>query len=73
MKKTGKIRDKQISQNQRKKNPKKMILAYAIGLVILIYFVYSIIQLIKQPTDIFAVENGSVSEEESVTRICDSR
>ena len=33
---------------------------------VLIYFVYGIIQLIKQPTDIFAVENGSLSEEESV-------
>lgn len=55
--------------NKKKKvqkiNMKKVRIAYVIGLVILIYFVYAIIQLIKQPTDVFVVENGSLSEEES--------
>ncbi len=48
-----------------KKNMKKVVMAYFIGLIILIYFIYAIIQLIKQPTDVFMVENGSLSEEES--------
>lgn len=60
MKKTGKINNK-----KPKKNMKKVTIAYVIGLVILVYFVYAIIQLIKQPTDVFVIENGSLSEEES--------
>lgn len=55
--------------NKKKKvqkiNMKKVRIAYAAGLIILIYFVYAIIQLIKQPTDVFVIENGSLSEEES--------
>lgn len=55
--------------NKKKKvqkiNMKKVRIAYIIGLIILIYFVYAIIQLIKQPTDVFVIENGSLSEEES--------
>lgn len=49
----------------QKINMKKVRIAYVIGLIILIYFVYAIIQLIKQPTDVFVIENGSLSEEES--------
>lgn len=49
----------------RKMNMKKVRIAYAIGLIILVYFVYAIIQLIKQPTDVFVIENGNLSEEES--------
>lgn len=60
MKKTGKINNK-----KPKKNMKKVTIAYVIGLIILVYFVYAIIQLIKQPTDVFVIENGSLSEEES--------
>lgn len=59
---------KEIGKNNikvPKKNMKKVAIAYFIGLVILIYFVYAIIQLIKQPTNIFMIENGSLSEEES--------
>lgn len=48
-----------------KKNMKKVAIAYFIGLTVLIYFIYAIIQLIKQPTNVFMVENGSLSEEES--------
>lgn len=54
------------TNSKPKKNMKKVTMAYIIGLIVLIYFVYSIIQLIKQPTDIFMIENGSLSEEESV-------
>lgn len=49
----------------RKKNMKKVTIAYIIGIVILVYFVYCIIQLIRQPTDVIAIENGNLSEEEN--------
>lgn len=62
MNKTGKNNN---NKNMPKKNMKKVAIAYIIGLVILVYFVYSIIQLIKQPTDVFVIENGSLSQEES--------
>lgn len=58
------------TENIKKKNNKKVIIAYGIGIIILIYFVYSIIQLIKQPTDVIAIENGNLSEEESAVRLC---
>lgn len=61
MRKVGKINSKVVP----KKNMKKVTFAYIIGLIILVYFVYAIIQLIKQPTDVFVIENGSLSEEES--------
>lgn len=48
-----------------RKNMKKVAIAYVIGLIVLIYFAYAIIQLIKQPTNVFMIENGSLSEEES--------
>ncbi len=53
------------TENIRKNNKKKVVITYAIGTIILIYFVYSIIQLIKQPTDVIAIENGNLSEEEN--------
>ncbi len=61
MKKMGKIN----SNVNPKINKKKVKFGYAIGLIVLVYFVYAIIQLIKQPTDVFMIENGSLSEEES--------
>ena len=61
MKKIGKINN----EDMPKKNMKKVTIAYIIGLAILVYFVYSIIQLIKQPTDVFVIENGSLSQEEN--------
>lgn len=72
MKKTGKIRSMPTMSKPRKKNMKKVSIAYGIGIVILIYFVYCIIQLIKQPTDVIAIENGKLSEEENAVRICDT-
>lgn len=53
------------NKKTQKINMKKVRIAYVIGLIILIYFVYAIIQLIKQPTDVFVIENGSLSEEEN--------
>ena len=61
MKKIGKINN----EDMPKKNMKKVTIDYIIGLAILEYFVYSIIQLIKQPTDVFVIENGSLSQEEN--------
>lgn len=63
MKENGKINSRVLT----KKNMKKVTFAYIIGLIILVYFVYAIIQLIKQPTNVFMIENGSLSEEESTT------
>lgn len=57
----------------RKKNMKKVTIAYVIGIIVLIYFVYCIIQLIKQPTDIVAIEQGNLSQEESAIRLCNKR
>lgn len=68
MKKSGKISNNRVPK--RKKNMKKVLTLYILGIIVLIYFVYCIIQLIKQPTDVIAIENGSLSEEESAVRIC---
>lgn len=70
MKKTGKISNRENASQPRKKNMKKVTIAYIIGIVILIYFVYCIIQLIKQPTNVIAIENGNLSEEENAIRVC---
>lgn len=61
MNKNGKNKTKKV----RKKNPKKIAIALIIGIAIILYCVYSIIRLIKQPTDTFVIENGTLSEEES--------
>ncbi len=61
MKKDGKTKIKAVPR----KNMKKVTFFYVVSLIVLVYFVYAIIQLIKQPTDIFMIETGSLSEEES--------
>lgn len=60
------------TENIKKKNKKKVAIAYGISIIILIYFVYCIIQLIKQPTDVIAIENGNLSEEENAVRVCNT-
>lgn len=60
------------TENIKKKNKKKIAIAYGISIIILIYFVYCIIQLIKQPTDVIAIENGNLSEEENAVRVCNT-
>ena len=65
MKETKKISNRTNTNKPRTKNKKKITIAYGIGIIVLIYFVYSIIQLIKQPTDVIAIENGNLSEEEN--------
>lgn len=69
MKKIGKDNNSQSANESRPKNKKKVAVAYGIGIFILIYFVYSIVQLIMKPTDVIAIANGNLSEEESAVRL----
>lgn len=59
----------EITNNKKKKaqkrNSKKIGIISVIGILFLIYFGYGIIQLIKQPTDTFVIENGKLSQEET--------
>lgn len=48
-----------------KNNVKKIALILIIVIAILIYCIYSIVMLIRQPTDTFVIENGTLSGEES--------
>lgn len=53
-------------KNKKKKlNVKYVIIAIA-AVILLLYVIYAIINLIKNPTDTFLVENGQISFEESV-------
>ena len=52
-----------------KYNKRYNILLAFVTAVILIYILYSIINLIKSPTDVFAIEYGKVSLEEPAIRI----
>lgn len=61
MNKNSKNKTKKV----RKKNPKKIAIASIIGIAIILYCVYSIVMLIRQPTDTFVIENGTLSGEES--------
>lgn len=60
------------TQKGKKKNTQKISIAAIVGILILVYFIYAIIQLVKQPTDTFVIENGKLSQEESAIRICDT-
>ncbi len=61
------MKDKYNETNNGKKAV-ALIAIFAIA-VILLCFVYSLIVLIIQPSDIFIVENGKIYEEESTVRI----
>ncbi len=55
-----------MSKRKKKKyNKKYNILIALAGIVILVYILYAIISLIKSPTDVFIIEYGNVSLEES--------
>ena len=60
------------SKKTNKKDAVKMLIPL-IGAIILLYTLYKIIGLIIVPTDIFAIENGTIFNEESATRICYKR
>lgn len=47
------------------KNKKKVLVIYIAGVMLLIYLFYIIYLLIKQPTNVFTVENGKLYKEET--------
>ena len=52
----------------KKKANIKSIIALIVILIILIYFIKNIYQLIKEPTNIFIIEQGKIELSEGVTR-----
>ncbi len=54
-------------KQKRKYNKKYNILIAIIAFIILIYILYSIMKLVKSPTDVFIIEYGKVSLEEPAT------
>lgn len=72
-KNVGKIsRHSQKNKKVNKQNILKMLIPLT-GTIIFIYILYKIIQLIIVPTDIIMIENGTIFNEESSTRICYKR
>ena len=52
-------------KNKKRKNKKKTVSIYIAGVILLIYLSYVIYLLIKQPTNVFTVENGKLYKEET--------
>ena len=52
-------------KNKKIKNKKKTVSIYIAGVILLIYVSYVIYLLIKQPTNVFTVENGKLYKEET--------
>ncbi len=62
--------------NEEKKTnkvTKNRILISIVLLIISAYVIYAIYLLIKDPTDTFTVEEGTVSQEETVARLYNKR
>ena len=59
-----KEQDKTIKEKETKKINKKKIILYIVGLAIVIYLLYTIYLLIKEPTNIVTVEEGKLYQEE---------
>ena len=57
------------SKKTNKKDIVKMLIPF-IATIIFIYLLYKIILLIVVPTDVVMIENGTIFNEESATRIC---
>lgn len=57
--------EKQRKKQKKKLNNKKVIVISGILLVLLIYIIYVIYLLIKQPTNVFTVEEGKLYKEET--------
>jgi len=62
------LNDKKPKENTNQKEILK-IAAIAIILIIAIYIIYMIYGLIKQPTNVFVVENGKLTMEEETVRL----
>ncbi|MCI8345212.1 MAG: hypothetical protein HFJ42_04505 [Clostridia bacterium] len=58
-----------MKKDKNKINIKHVIIAILI-IAVIIYVIYSIINLAVKPTQSFLVENGKISFEESALRIC---
>lgn len=56
---------------KNKKIVKNIILVAAV--CALIYIIYMIYSLIKQPTNVFVIENGKLTMEEEAVRLCIAR
>ncbi len=46
-------------------NKKRIVICISVIILILIYFIYAIVMLVKEPTNTFVIENGKISEEET--------
>ena len=57
-------KNEKTKKNHKNKNRKRIILSVALILVI-IYLIYIIYLLIKQPTDVFTIEEGKLYQEET--------
>ena len=53
------------TEGKKVKNKKKVLVIYIAGVMLLIYLFYIIYLLIKQPTNVFTVENGKLSKAET--------
>ena len=60
------MKEKQEKQKEKKqnKNVKKIVL-YVLGVIVAIYIIYIIYLLIKEPTNVFTVEEGELYQEET--------
>lgn len=59
----------------RKINKKKIakLLIPLIAIVLFIYVIYKVIKLIVVPTNMYMIENGTISNEEDAVRLCNKR
>ena len=57
----------------RKKASKKKIIMDIVFVATIIYIIYAIYLIIKNPTDTVTVENGTLTTEETATRIYNKR
>ena len=57
--------EKQRKKQKKKLNNKKIVVISGILLVLLIYLIYVIYLLIKQPTNVFTIEEGKLYKEET--------
>lgn len=59
------LKEKQIEEKSNNKKVNKKIIMYIAFFLIMIYAIYTIYLLIKQPTDIFTLEEGTLYSEET--------
>ena len=60
------MKEKQEKQKEKKQNKNvKKIIFYVLGVIVAIYVIYIIYLLIKEPTNVFTVEEGELYQEET--------